>query len=68
MYLLKYRRFDWVNIMSPREGDQGGEEGEEVINELKDVGQQLALAFNQEGSVLAAGGEVGVKLFSFSLF
>lgn len=50
--------------MRPREG----EELEEVINELEDVGQQLALEFNQEGSVLAAGGEVGVKLFSFSPF
>lgn len=48
--------------MSPREGDQAGEEGDEVIKELKDVGQQLALAFNQEGSVLAAGGEVGKDL------
>nr|VDD25712.1 unnamed protein product [Brassica oleracea] len=60
------KRFDWVNIMSPREGDQGGEEGEEVINELKDVGQQLALAFNQEGSVLAAGGEDGtLRIFEW---
>ncbi|KAJ0228841.1 SEC12-like protein 2 [Hirschfeldia incana] len=53
------KKFDWENIMSPREGDQAVEEGEEVIKELKDVGQQLALAFNQEGSVLAAGGEDG---------
>lgn len=50
--------------MSPKEGDQSGEEGEELINELKDVGQQLALAFSQEGSVLAAGGEVGKILDS----
>ncbi|KAJ4888495.1 SEC12-like protein 2 [Raphanus sativus] len=57
------KRFDWENIMSPREG---GEEGEEVIKELKDVGQQLALAFNQEGSVLAAGGEDGtLRIFEW---
>ncbi|CAH8353268.1 unnamed protein product [Eruca vesicaria subsp. sativa] len=60
------KRFDWENIMSPREGDLGSEEGEEVIKELKDVGQQLALAFNQEGSVLAAGGEDGtLRIFEW---
>ncbi|KAF2530864.1 hypothetical protein F2Q70_00031619 [Brassica cretica] len=56
------KRFDWENIMRPREG----EELEEVINELEDVGQQLALAFNQEGSVLAAGGEDGtLRIFEW---
>ncbi|KAG2301744.1 hypothetical protein Bca4012_059980 [Brassica carinata] len=60
------KRFDWENIMSPREGDQAGEEGEEVVKELKDVGQQLALAFNQEGSVFAAGGEDGtLRIFEW---
>lgn len=29
-----------------------------MLDQLVDVGQQLALAFNKEGSVLAAGGEV----------
>ncbi|XP_010483182.1 PREDICTED: SEC12-like protein 2 [Camelina sativa] len=54
------RLFGWDNIiMSPREDNQAGEESEEVIQELKDVGQQLALAFNPEGSVLAAGAEDG---------
>ncbi|KAG2264565.1 hypothetical protein Bca52824_071644 [Brassica carinata] len=52
------KRFDWEDIMRPREG----EELEEVINELEDVGQQLAMAFNQEGSVLAAGGEYRMEL------
>ncbi|CAN7079305.1 unnamed protein product [Brassica oleracea var. botrytis] len=56
------KRFDWENIMRPREG----EELEEVINELEDVGQQLALEFNQEGSVLAAGGEDGtLRIFEW---
>jgi prolactin regulatory element-binding protein len=41
-----------------REDNQAGE-SEEVIKELRDVGQQLALAFNPEGSVLAAGAEDG---------
>ncbi|KAJ4901330.1 SEC12-like protein 2 [Raphanus sativus] len=51
------KRFDLENIMRPREGV----ELEEVVNELEDVGLQLALAFNQEGSVLAAGGEDGTS-------
>ncbi|KAG7640171.1 WD40-repeat-containing domain [Arabidopsis suecica] len=51
--------FGWDNIMSPRVDNQAGEESEEVIKELRDVGQQLALAFNPEGSVLAAGAEDG---------
>ncbi|KAJ0240509.1 SEC12-like protein 2 [Hirschfeldia incana] len=56
------KRFDWENIMRPREG----EELEEVVSELEDVGQQLALAFNQEGSVLAAGGEDGsLRIFEW---
>ncbi|XP_022566391.2 SEC12-like protein 2 isoform X1 [Brassica napus] len=61
-YLLIRRRFDWENIMRPREG----EELEEVINELEDVGQQLALEFNQEGSLLATGGEDGtLRIFEW---
>ncbi|KAH0924069.1 hypothetical protein HID58_024087 [Brassica napus] len=56
------KRFDWENIMRPREG----EELEEVINELEDVGQQLALEFNQEGSLLATGGEDGtLRIFEW---
>lgn len=55
--LLIHRLFHWEDIMS-REDNQVGEESEEVVKELKDVGQQLALAFDPEGSVLAAGAEV----------
>lgn len=32
---------------------------QEVLSPLEDVGQQLSLAFNNEGSLLATGGEVG---------
>ena len=35
---------------------------EKILTELEDVGMQLALAFNAEGSVLAAGGEVNILL------
>jgi prolactin regulatory element-binding protein len=52
--------FHWEDIMS-REDNQAGE-SEEVIKELRDVGQQLALAFNPEGSVLAAGAEYRMGL------
>lgn len=31
---------------------------DKVLTQLEDVGQQLALAFNKEGSALATGGEV----------
>lgn len=65
VYLI-HRLFDWENIMRPREDNQAGEESEEVIKELRDVGQQLALAFNQEGSVLAVGGEVKKALRFFN--
>ncbi|CAH2045904.1 unnamed protein product [Thlaspi arvense] len=58
--------FDWENIMNPSEDNQAGEESDEVITELRDVGQQLALAFNQEGSVLASGGEDGtLRIFEW---
>ena len=33
---------------------------QEVLSQLEDVGLQLALAFNNEGSLLATGGEVGI--------
>jgi len=66
--LLIHRLFGWDNIMSPRVDNQAGEESEEVIKELRDVGQQLALAFNPEGSVLAAGAEVKKGSLMQSLF
>lgn len=66
--LLINRLFDWENIMIPREDNQGGEEPEKVMKELKDVGQRLSLAFNQEGSVLATGADVRRILDSFSFF
>ncbi|CAA7022557.1 unnamed protein product [Microthlaspi erraticum] len=58
--------FDWEDIMNSVEGNQAGDESREVIKELRDVGQQLALAFNQEGSVLASGGEDGnLRIFEW---
>ena len=39
---------------------------DKVLTQLEDVGQQLALTFNSEGSELAVGGEVD-HLFCFSI-
>ncbi|AED95957.1 St12p protein [Arabidopsis thaliana] len=49
------RLFDWENIIE----DDNEEESEKVVKELKDVGQQLSLSFNQDGTVLATGAEDG---------
>ncbi len=38
---------------------------DKVLTHLEDVGQQLALAFNYEGSALAAGGEVDIVFHIF---
>ncbi|KAF5442293.1 hypothetical protein F2P56_034966 [Juglans regia] len=53
------RWFEWdveksaeVHKLCPKLSDK-------VLTQLEDVGQQLALAFNNEGSALAAGGEDG---------
>jgi len=34
---------------------------DKVLTQLEDVGQQLALAFNNDGTALAAGGEVWIS-------
>lgn len=36
---------------------------QDVLSHLEDVGLQLALTFNNEGSLLATGGEVRIFLF-----
>ncbi|XP_047151261.1 SEC12-like protein 2 isoform X2 [Vigna umbellata] len=39
---------------------------DKVLTQLEDVGQQLALAFNKEGTALAAGGEDGnIRVFKW---
>lgn len=40
-------------------------ESDKVQHRLEDVGQQLSLAFNNEGSALAAGGEVDIVFHIF---
>ncbi|KAK9742701.1 hypothetical protein RND81_03G192100 [Saponaria officinalis] len=50
------RWFDWEN---GENGRLGLKSSDRVLTELKDVGQQLAFAFSEDGSLLAAGGEDG---------
>ena len=54
-----YRWFEWDAVKSDDVHGWGLKSSEKVLNQLEDVGQQLALTFDDEGSVLAAGGEVG---------
>ncbi|KAH9618224.1 hypothetical protein KSS87_016168 [Heliosperma pusillum] len=50
------RWFDWENVEN---GELGLRPSDRVLNQLEDVGQQLALAFSEDGSLLAVGGEDG---------
>lgn len=53
------RWFDW-DIQRADNLSLGLRSSERVLEPLQDVGQQLALTFNNEGSLLAVGSEVGV--------
>ncbi|CAN4110156.1 unnamed protein product [Withania somnifera] len=52
------RWFDW-DIQKAENRSLGLRSSERVLEPLEDVGQQLALTFNNEGSLLAVGGEAG---------
>ncbi|XP_052206157.1 SEC12-like protein 2 [Diospyros lotus] len=53
------RRIDWDTVKSTNLCKWGLKMSGNVLTQLEDVGQQLALTFNAEGSVLAVGGEDG---------
>ncbi|XP_062171018.1 SEC12-like protein 2 [Alnus glutinosa] len=53
------RWFEWDGEKSEEAHELGLKSSDKVLTKLKDVGQQLALAFNNEGSALAAGGDDG---------
>ncbi|XP_031268785.1 SEC12-like protein 2 [Pistacia vera] len=53
------RLFEWDEEESDEVHKLGVKGSEKVLSELEDVGVQLALAFDSEGSTLAAGGEDG---------
>ncbi|XP_022878503.1 SEC12-like protein 2 [Olea europaea var. sylvestris] len=52
------RWFDWDAITIKDELSLSLKSSEKVLEKLEDVGQQLALTFNNEGTLLAVGGEV----------
>lgn len=52
------RWFDWDQNESSEIHKLGLKLSEKVLTQLDNVGQQLALAFNNDGTALAAGGEV----------
>ncbi|XP_071725130.1 SEC12-like protein 2 [Rutidosis leptorrhynchoides] len=53
------RTFEWDEVKTDETSKLGLKASENALEGLEDVGQQLALAFNSEGSVLAVGGEDG---------
>lgn len=54
-----YRWFEWEAIERDGVHWWSPKSSERIFKQLEDVGRQLALTFNEEGSVLATGGEVG---------
>lgn len=60
------RWFDWEKENKDGVHKLGVKHSDRILTQLQHVGQQLALAFNQDGSVLATGGEVGT-IFHFVL-
>ncbi|XP_024019406.1 SEC12-like protein 2 isoform X1 [Morus notabilis] len=60
------RWFEWDGERSSEGHKLGIKQSEKELNLLQDVEQQLALEFNDEGSVLASGGENGnLKVFKW---
>ncbi|CAK7326740.1 unnamed protein product [Dovyalis caffra] len=53
------RFFEWHEVKDNEDQKLGVKLSDKVLTQLEDVGQQLALAFNNDSSVLAAGGEDG---------
>ncbi|KAK9091175.1 hypothetical protein Sjap_024352 [Stephania japonica] len=53
------RWFEWDEQKSTETPQLGVKSSEKVLAQLEDVGQQLALTFNNDGSILAVGGEDG---------
>ncbi|KAK9091654.1 hypothetical protein Sjap_024831 [Stephania japonica] len=54
-----FRWFEWDEQNSAETSRLGLKSSEKVLTRLENVGQQLALTFNHDGSILAVGGEDG---------
>lgn len=63
--VLPCRWFDW-DLKRAEKLSLGLRPSERVLEPLEDVGQQLALTFNNDGSLLAVGGEVGISPYTIS--
>ncbi|KAJ7942996.1 SEC12-like protein 2 [Quillaja saponaria] len=53
------RWFEWDGNIREQVHELGLKTSDKVLTDLENVGQQLALTFNNDGSVLAVGGEDG---------
>ncbi|XP_050234935.1 SEC12-like protein 2 [Mercurialis annua] len=53
------RFYEWDEVEEDEVHKLGIKESDKVLTQLEDVGQQLALAFNSDSSLLAVGGEDG---------
>ncbi|KAL3631128.1 hypothetical protein CASFOL_024112 [Castilleja foliolosa] len=56
-FLKSCRWFEWDSTTSTEEHTLSLKSSEISLEKLEDVGQQLAMTFNNEGSLLAVGGE-----------
>lgn len=67
--LFPSRWFEWDVEKSAEAHKLCPKLSDKALSQLENVGQQLALAFNNAGSALAAGGEVDIifQLFSDNL-
>ncbi|KDP38060.1 hypothetical protein JCGZ_04703 [Jatropha curcas] len=54
------RYFDWIEVKDNDNLKLDLKESGKVLNQLEDIGMQLALAFNSDSSALAVGGEDGI--------
>lgn len=52
--------FEWDLVKENEACKLGLKESEKELTKLEDIGQQLALAFNSDSSILAVGGEVEI--------
>lgn len=53
------RWYEWDAIKNEDIVKLSLKSSEKVLDQLEDVGQQLAVTFSHDGSLLAVGGEVG---------
>ena len=54
--------YEWAAVEKADDSTLDLRSSERALEHLEDVGQQLSLAFNNEGTLLATGGEV-VSIF-----